>query len=65
MFEFSKRRVKLVFKLSLLTMVISILWFFLARSLDLHELSNYIGVTVPLSILAAIIPKRGNLTLAR
>ena len=65
MSEFSKRRVKLVFKLSLLTMVISVLWFFLARSLDLYELSKYIGATAPFFVLSAIISKRGNLTLAR
>src|SRR5680860_393324 len=65
MSEFSKRRVKLVFKLSLLTMVISVLWFFIARSLDLYELSEYIGATVPFFVLSAIISKKGNLTLAR
>lgn len=65
MSEFSKRRINLVFKLSLLTMVISVLWFFLARSLDLYELSEYIGATVPFFVLSAIISKRGNLTLAR
>jgi signal transduction histidine kinase/CheY-like chemotaxis protein len=61
----SKRRVKLVFTLSLLTTVISILWFFLARSLDLYELSNYIAATVPFFLFAAIISKKGNLTLSR
>lgn len=65
MTDFSKRRVKLVFVLSLLTMVISTLWFFLARSLNLHELSLYIGATVPFFIFSAIISKVGNLTLAR
>ncbi|MFD0796115.1 ATP-binding protein [Maribacter chungangensis] len=63
--EFSQRRVRLVFILSLVTTVISALWFFLARSLNLHELSLYIGSTVPLFIGAAIISKVGNLTLAR
>ena len=65
MLEFSERRVKIVFKLSLLTMVISVVWFFLARSLDLYELSRYIGATVPFFVLSALISKRGNLTLAR
>ncbi len=65
MSEFSKRRVKLVFKLSLLTMTISVLWFFLARSLGLYELSEYIGASVPFFLLSTIISKRGNLTLAR
>ena len=65
MTEFSQRRVKLVFMLSLLTTVISTLWFFLARGLDMHELSLYILGTVPLFIGAAIISKVGNLTLAR
>jgi len=63
--EFSKRRVRLVFILSLLTTVISTLWFFLAKSLELDELSLYIGATVPFFIAAAIISKVGNLTLAR
>ena len=65
MTEFSQRRVKLVFMLSLLTTVISTLWFFLARGLDMHELSLYILATVPMFIGAAIISKVGNLTLAR
>lgn len=65
MTEFSQRRVKLVFMLSLLTTVISTLWFFLARGLGMHELSLYILGTVPLFISAAIISKVGNLTLAR
>ena len=65
MSEFSKRRVNIVYKLSLLTMIISVLWFFLARSLDLFELSRYIGVTVPFFVLSAVISRRGNLTVAR
>lgn len=65
MTEFSQRRVKLVFMLSLLTTVISTLWFFLARGLGMHELSLSILGTVPLFISAAIISKVGNLTLAR
>ncbi len=63
--EFSQRRIRLVFILSLLTTGISGLWFFLAKSLSLHELSLYIGATVPFFIGAAIISKLGNLTLAR
>ena len=63
--EFSKRRVKLVFILSLFTTGISALWFFLARSLNLHELSLYIAATMPFFICSAIISKVGNLTLAR
>ena len=63
--EFSKRRVKLVFILSLFTTGISALWFFLARSLNLHELSLYIAATIPFFICSAIISKVGNLTLAR
>ncbi|WP_239985779.1 MULTISPECIES: ATP-binding protein [Arenibacter] len=65
MSEFSKRRVKLVFTLSLVTTVITIIWFFLARILEMQELSNYIGATAPLFILSAIISKKGNLTIAR
>lgn len=63
--EFSQRRVRLVFILSLLTTVISALWFFLASSLHMLELSWYIGATIPFFIVAAIISKIGNLTLAR
>ena len=63
--EFSKRRVKLVFILSLFTTGITALWFFLARSLNLHELSLYIAATIPFFICSAIISKVGNLTLAR
>jgi signal transduction histidine kinase/CheY-like chemotaxis protein len=63
--EFSQRRVKLVFILSLITTGISALWFFLARSLNLHELSLYIAATIPFFICSAIISKVGNLTLAR
>ena len=65
MSEFSKRRVTIVFKLSLLTIIISVIWFFLARNLNLYELSEYIGATVPFFALSAIISKKGNLTLAR
>jgi signal transduction histidine kinase/CheY-like chemotaxis protein len=63
--EFSQRRVKLVFILSLITTGISALWFFLARSMNLHELSLYIAATMPFFICSAIISKVGNLTLAR
>jgi len=63
--EFSQRRVKLVFILSLITTGISALWFFLARSLNLHELCLYIAATIPFFICSAIISKVGNLTLAR
>ena len=63
--EFSQNRVKLVFILSLFTTGISALWFFLARSLNLHELSLYIAATMPFFICSAIISKVGNLTLAR
>ncbi|WP_246474194.1 response regulator [Arenibacter arenosicollis] len=65
MSEFSKRRVKLVFTLSLVTTAITIIWFFLARILEMYELSNYIGATAPFFILSAIISKKGNLTMAR
>jgi len=65
MSEFSKRRVKLVFTLSIVTTMITIIWFFIARGLGIQELSNYIGGTAPLFILSAIISKKGNLTWAR
>lgn len=65
MSQFSLRRVKLVLTLSLLTTVISIIWSFVARSLDMQQLSYYILATVPFFILSAIISKKGNLTVAR
>ncbi len=65
MSEFSQRRVDLVFKLSLLTIIISVFWFCVVWSSDLYELSQYIAATVPFFVLSAIIVKRGNLTLAR
>lgn len=63
--EFSSRRIKLVFCLSILTTLISTIWFFIARSLELMELSRYIGATVPFFIISALVSKNGNLTLAR
>lgn len=65
MSEFSKRRVILVFTLSLVTTLITIIWFFIARILEMQELSVYIGSTAPLFILSAIISKKGNLTVSR
>ncbi len=65
MSEFSTSRIKLVSSLSILTTLISIIWFFIARGLDMSVLSNYIGATVPFFIISAIISKKGNLTLAR
>ncbi|WP_339716028.1 response regulator [uncultured Kriegella sp.] len=65
MSEFSRRRIKIVSTLCLLTTIITIIWFFIARGLDMHELSNYIGATAPLFILSAIISRKGSLTVAR
>jgi len=65
MAEFSIRRVKLVFCLSILTTLISVIWFFIAKNLDMGELSTYIGATVPFFIVSAIVSKKGNLTIAR
>ncbi|RAJ12311.1 response regulator [Arenibacter echinorum] len=65
MAEFISRRVKLVFCLSLLTTIISTIWFFIAKSLDIGELSNYIGATIPFFVISALLSKKGKLTLAR
>ena len=65
MAEFSSRRVKLVFCLSLLTTIISTIWFFIAKSLDIGDLSYFIGATIPLFIISALVSKKGNLTIAR
>ncbi|MCK0191416.1 response regulator [Arenibacter sp. F20364] len=65
MAEFSSRRIKLVFCLSILTTVIATTWFIIARNLDMTDLSNYIGATVPFFIVSALVAKKGNLTVAR
>lgn len=65
MSEFSERRVKLAFTLSLFTAVLAFGWFLIARNLDMPILGNYIGVTVVFFLLSALISKKGNLTIAR
>lgn len=65
MTEFSDNRIKLVFRLSILTTAISVIWFFIARNLEANQLSLCIGATVPFFILSAIISKKGSLTLSR
>ena len=65
MAEFISRRVKLVFCLSLLTTIISTIWFFIANSLDMGDLSTYIGATIPFFVISALLSKKGKLTLAR
>ena len=63
--EFSLRRVKLVYRISILTTLLSVIWFFIARGLDLADLSNYIAATIPFFIISALLSKKGMLTLAR
>lgn len=65
MSEFSERRVKLAYTLSLFTAALAFVWFIIARTIDLNELSIYIGSTVLILVIAAIISKKGSLTLAR
>ena len=65
MAEFSKRRIELVYKLSLFTIFITVCWGFIAWSLNLHGLSGFIGATVAFFVLSAILARKGNLTLAR
>ena len=65
MSSFSKTRIELTFNLSILTTVITIIWFFVAKFIDLPELSNYLGITTLLFILSTIISKKGSLTIAR
>ena len=65
MSEFSPRRVQLAFRLSLITSALSLIWCFLVNSLEMFSLRNYIGAAAVLFLLAAIISKKGNLTLAR
>lgn len=65
MSNFSQTRVKLVFSLSILTTIITIIWFFVARAINLPELGNYLGLTAFLFIFSSILSKYGNLTVAR
>lgn len=65
MSEFSERRIKLVFTLSLITAALAFCWFFIARNLGMIALSNYIGSAVLLFLISAIISKKGSLSLAR
>jgi signal transduction histidine kinase/BarA-like signal transduction histidine kinase len=65
MSEFSERRVKLAFTLSLFTAALASVWCVLAYSLQLPDLGNYIGATVVFFIISATVAKKGNLTLAR
>lgn len=65
MADFSQTRVKLVFTLSILTTIITIIWFFIARAIELPELSNYLGITAILFIASAVLSKYSNLLIAR
>lgn len=65
MSEFSERRVKLVFTLSIFTAVLAAGWFWIAREMDMPKLGNYIGSAVILFVLSAIISKKGSLSIAR
>lgn len=65
MSEFSERRVKLVFTLSLFTAALAFVWFLFAYGLEIYSLGNYIGSAVVFFLIAALISKKGNLTLAR
>ncbi|UAM97096.1 response regulator [Polaribacter litorisediminis] len=65
MSDFSKTRVKLVSNLSFFTTIITAIWYFVARSINLIALSNCLGITVILFVLSAIIAKKGNLAIAR
>jgi len=65
MADFSQTRVKLVFSLSILTTIITLIWFFIARAIDMPELSNYLGITEILFVISGLLSKYGNLTIAR
>lgn len=65
MADFSQTRVKLVFSLSILTTIITLIWFFIARAIDMPELSNYLGITAILFVISGLLSKYGNLTIAR
>lgn len=65
MSDFSETRIKLVSNLSFFTLIITIIWYFIARSIDLIALSNCLGITVVVFILSAIIAKKGKLAIAR
>jgi signal transduction histidine kinase/CheY-like chemotaxis protein len=65
MSEFSVRRVKLAFTLSLFTAALAFVWLIIAYFLQMTELAVYIGVTVLLFLVSALISKKGSLTLSR
>tara|TARA_R110002126_G_scaffold77796_2_gene193929 strand:+ start:25324 stop:26988 length:1665 start_codon:yes stop_codon:yes gene_type:complete len=65
MSDFSETRIKLVSNLSFFTLIITVIWYFVARSIELFSLSNCLGITVILFLLSAIIAKKGNLSIAR
>lgn len=65
MSDFSKTRIELVFNLCVLTTLITIVWFFVTRTIGFPELSNYLGYTAILFIASAIISKHENLIVAR
>jgi signal transduction histidine kinase/ActR/RegA family two-component response regulator len=63
--EFSTRRIQLVFVLSILTSFISFAWAALANYLQIGNLDIYITTAAILFLIAAMISKTGNLTIAR
>lgn len=63
--NFSPRRIKLVFILSILTALLSMAWAAFANHLEIDKLDMYITTAAILFIIAAILAKKGNLTIAR
>ncbi|GEM_PF-1190893 len=63
--EFSQRRIKMVFALSVFTTVLYSLWFIAAQYFSFTLLSESIGVATGLFLISAVISKKGNITLAR
>jgi signal transduction histidine kinase/CheY-like chemotaxis protein len=63
--DFSPRRVKLVFELSILTTLISFTWTVLAHYCKVGELDIYLAIATILFFIAAIISKKGSISIAR
>jgi signal transduction histidine kinase/BarA-like signal transduction histidine kinase len=65
MSEFSQRRIKLVYTLSLFTALLASLWFVMSVSFEVYALATSIGIAVACFLVSALVSKKGNLILAR
>lgn len=63
--EFSPRRIKLVFELSILTSLISLIWAIMAHYFEIKQLDIILAIATVSFFIAAIITKKGGIILAR